>query len=111
MQSSKASSRWGSATGTHRPLCMQASSLAGWDVVSPEECLLSNSTWRLLTAAGPPGKKLGARFVIQTGQVLQQRDKPCRQFFVLLEVRSLCSLDPRPRTLDRALLFTLNPRP
>ena len=70
-----------------RGLGLQASSLAGWDVVSPEECLLSNSTWRLLTAAGPPGKKLGARFVIQTGQVLQQRDKPCRQFFVLLEVR------------------------
>ena len=65
----------------------QASSLAGWDVVSPEECLLSNTTWRLFTAAGP-AKKLGARFALQPGQVLQHRDRPCRQFFVLLEVRT-----------------------
>ena len=65
---------------------LQASSLAGWDVVSPDECLLSNATWRLLTGQSRGQSPLGARFQIRAGQVLQQRDKPCRQFFVLLEV-------------------------
>ena len=81
---------WESAAALNsKVLCLQATSVAGWDVVSPEECLLSNATWRLLTSTARGHPTLGARFAIRAGQILQHRDKPCRQFFVLLEVRSL----------------------
>ena len=67
----------------------QATWLSRWDVASPEECLLSNATWRLLTStSNSAGAPLGARFTVRAGQILQQRDKPCRQFYVLIEVRT-----------------------
>ena len=68
---------------------MQATLAKGWDVVTPEDCLLTNYTWALLSGAnglGQQSRRLGSHFTLQRGQQLQAKDAPCRQFFVLLEV-------------------------
>ena len=70
----------------------QATLAKGWDVVTPDDCLLTNYTWALLAGAngmGTQSKRLGSRFTLQRGQQLQAKDATCRQFYVLLEVRLL----------------------
>ena len=69
----------------------QATLATGWDVVTPDDCLLTNYTWALLSGANgmdPQSRKLGSRFTLKRGQQLQAKDSTCRQFYVVLEVGS-----------------------
>lgn len=65
---------------------------SGWDVVTADDCLLTNYSWALLSGQNgmqPHAKRLGHRFSLSKGQLLQAKDASCRQFFVLIEVCSI----------------------
>ena len=75
--------------GTQLGRCLfllQATWQGGWDVVTPSDVEISTSLSQLLHAQ--PGSKdsFGNRSGLQRGQVLQQKDQACRQFYVLLTV-------------------------
>ena len=73
-------------------MAQQATLATGWDVVTPDDCLLTNYTWALMAGAngmGAQSKQLGSRFSLQRGQLLQAKDATCRQFYLLLEVGPL----------------------
>ena len=74
----------------HLVLGVQATLAKGWDVVTPDDCLLTDYAWTLL--AGGKGQVLppGRRFTLRRGQLLQAKDATCRQFYVLMEVCLPC---------------------
>ena len=65
---------------------LQACLSLGWDVICPEECALSRRLWRRLMGGGK--KAAGLQLTLRRGEVLHLKDHPCRQFQVLLSVRS-----------------------
>ena len=74
-----------------RTICLnlQATWQNGWDVVTPADVEISSTLQQLLHAQ--PGSKdhVGQACGLQRGQVLQQKDQACRQFYILLTVSRL----------------------
>lgn len=87
--------RQGTAAALATVMCVcvsQAMLSSGWDVVTADDCLLTNYSWALLSGQNgmqPHAKRLGHRFSLSKGQLLQAKDASCRQFFVLIEVCSI----------------------
>ncbi|KAK9808186.1 hypothetical protein WJX73_006212 [Symbiochloris irregularis] len=63
----------------------QATLAKGWDVVTPDDCLLTNYAWALLANGTQQHPPPGQRFTLKRGQLLQAKDSSCRSFYVLLE--------------------------
>ncbi|KAK9814559.1 hypothetical protein WJX72_007850 [[Myrmecia] bisecta] len=76
----------------------------GWDVVSVEECQLGDETWRRLTAAPKTQGAAGHRIALRRGSMLQGKDQPCRQFYVVLEGHLVAERQKKSGKADSALI-------
>lgn len=90
-------------------LWAQATWQGGWDVVTPADVEISTSLSQLLHAQPGSIEGIGNRSSLQRGQVLQQKDQACRQFYVLLTVG--CSNCTVRITYHEAMAFEDKPGP